>query len=147
MIQRFGEYEIDESLERVDLERVHGWLASTYWSPDVPREKVERAAKHSSIVIGAYLGDLQVGYMRVISDRATFAWICDVYVDSAHRGKGIARAMVQIALNHPEHRGLRQWLLATRDAHAVYAALGFKAISNPERWMQFRPSGESSVAP
>ena len=77
----FGEYEIDDSRERVDLDRVHSWLASTYWSPDVPRETIERAWKHSSAVIGAYHDSGQVGYMRIVSDRATFAWLCDVFVD------------------------------------------------------------------
>ena len=141
MIERFGEYEIDDSRERIDLDRVHAWLASTYWSPDVPRETVERAWRHSSAVIGAYAESGQVGYMRIVSDRATFAWLCDVYVDEAHRGRGIARAMVAFALRHPDHQGLRQFLLATRDAHEVYAPLGFKPITNPERWMQYRPAG------
>ena len=96
---------------------------------------------YSSAVIGAYAGSDQVGYMRIVSDRATFAWLCDVFVDSEHRGQGIAKAMVGFALRHPDHQGLRQFLLATRDAHTVYDALGFKPITNPERWMQFRPSG------
>ena len=142
----FGEFEIDDSRDRVDLDRVHGWLASTYWSPEVPRETVERAWKYSSAVIGAYTESGQVGYMRIVSDRATFAWLCDVFVDPAHRGRGIARAMVGFALKHPEHQGLRQFLLATRDAHAVYESAGFKPIANPERWMQYRPPG-SQPAP
>ena len=141
----FGEYEIDDSRERVDLDRVHSWLASTYWSPDVPRETIERAWKHSSAVIGAYHDSGQVGYMRIVSDRATFAWLCDVFVDSGHRGRGIARAMVSFALRHPDHQGLRQFLLATRDAHVVYESVGFKPITNPERWMQYRPPGSPSA--
>ena len=132
-------YEIAEGLERVDFERVHGWLTNTYWSPGVSREKVERAARNSSLVVSAHDGSGQTGYLRVVSDRATFAWICDVYVDESHRGRGIARSMVRYALAHQEHQGLRRWLLATADAHGVYAACGFKPIDNPERWMFLRP--------
>lgn len=145
MIQRFGEYEIDDSLERVDFERVHGWLATAYWSPDVPRARVERAARHSSLVVGAYVGDTQTGYMRVVSDRATFAWICDVWVDESHRGKGIARAMVGFALQHPEHQSLRRWVLATRDAHGVYAECGFEPLVAADRWMVHFPGERQSL--
>lgn len=129
------EFEIDDDLARIDFDRVHRWLASTYWSPNIARERVERAARHSSLVIGAYRGSEQVGYLRIVSDRTTFAYVCDVFVDEAHRGHGIARAMVQHALAHPEHQGLRRWLLATRDAQPVYRRVGFEALPNPERWM------------
>ena len=136
------EFEIVEGLERVDFARVYGWLTNTYWSPGVSREKIERAARNSSFVVSAYVDGCQAGYLRVVSDRATFAWICDVYVDEAHRGRGIARAMVRHALAHPEHQGLRRWLLATADAHGVYAECGFRPIDNPERWMFLRTSDQ-----
>jgi GNAT superfamily N-acetyltransferase len=139
MAEENGGYEVVEGIERVDFERVHAWLASTYWSPGIARERVERAASNSSLVIGAYLGLEQAGYLRVVSDRTTFAWICDVFVSEDHRGKGIARSMVQYALAHPEHQGLRRWLLATADAHGVYAECGFKPLENVERWMFLRP--------
>lgn len=143
MILPFNNYEIDDSLERIDFTRVHAWLASTYWSPNIPRERVERAAQHSSLVVGAYSGAEQAAYLRVVSDRTTFAWVCDVFVDEAHRKRGLAKAMVRFALDHPEHQGIRRWLLATRDAHDVYRAVGFEMLSNPERWMfigQMSPS-------
>ena len=138
---------LDEALERIDFERVHEWLSHTYWSPGVGREKVERAARNSSMVVGAYLNDkqgdngnnLQVGYLRVVSDKTTFAYVCDVYVDEAYRGQGIARAMLRYALHHSEYQGLRRWILATRDAHDVYRGLGFETVSTPERWMTFMP--------
>ena len=132
-------FELDDSRARLDMDRIHDWLASTYWSPGVAPERVERAVAGSSLVVGAYVGGEQVGVLRVVSDRATFAWICDVYVDEAHRGRGIARAMVRYALAHPEHQGLRRWLLATRDAHGVYEACGFKPLDNPESWLFLRP--------
>src|SRR2546430_11131638 len=112
MITRLGEYEIDDALERVDLARVRSWLETTYWSPGVSREVVERAARGSSLVIGAYLQGRQVGYARIVSDRATFAWVCDVYVDEGHRGKVLARELARFAQQHPDHQGFRPWILA-----------------------------------
>jgi GNAT superfamily N-acetyltransferase len=135
LTQRYNLYELDDSLERIDFERVHGWLTKTYWSPGISRETVERGALHSSLVVGAYHEETQVGYLRVVSDTTRFAWICDVYVGEAHRGKGLAKAMVQYALEHPDHREVRRWLLATADAHAIYQAVGFNPLPSPERWM------------
>jgi GNAT superfamily N-acetyltransferase len=135
----FRDYELDDDPARLDLATIHAWLAATYWLPGVARETVERAAQYSSLVVGAYHDGAQVGYLRVVSDRATFAWLCDVFVEEAHRGKGLARAMVRFALEHPEHQGLRRWLLATRDAHGVYSACGFQPLTEPERWMFLRP--------
>lgn len=134
-----AEYEIDDDRTRLDFGRVSGWLASTYWSPDIPREKVEQAAAGSALVIGAYQNGEQAGYCRVVGDGVTFAWVCDVFVDEAHRGRGLARAMVRFALAHPEHQGLRRWMLATLDAHGVYADLGFAPLAQPERMMVLRP--------
>jgi ribosomal protein S18 acetylase RimI-like enzyme len=137
---------VDEDRSRIDFARVHEWLSCTYWSPGVAREKVERAAQHSSLVIGAYDTEQegrQVGYVRIVSDRATFAYLCDVYVDEDYRGRGIARAMVRYALEHPEHQGLRRWMLATRDAHDVYRGLGFDSLPSPERWMTLLPESRA----
>jgi len=139
MTQRYQNYEIDEDPARIDFARVHAWLAETYWSPGIARDRVERAAAHSSLVLGAYDADgRQVGYLRVISDRATFAYVADVYVDEAHRG--LARALVRFALSHPDHQGLRRWLLATADAQGVYQEVGFKPLPHPERWMALIPA-------
>jgi ribosomal protein S18 acetylase RimI-like enzyme len=134
---------LDEALDQIDFERVHGWLSGTYWSPGISRERVERAAYNSSLVLGAYhivRGDrLQVGYLRVVSDKTTFAYVCDVYVDESYRGRGLARMMLRYILEHPEYQGLRRWILATRDAHDVYRGVGFGPLPNPERWMTFIP--------
>jgi len=143
---QLGNYEIDSDRSRIDFSRVHSWLTTSYWSPGITQEKVQRAAEGSSLVIGVYerndgenATDPQVGYMRVISDKATFAWICDVFVDEAHRGQKIATAMVSFALAHPEHQGLRRWVLATLDAHPVYAGVGFTPLPEPARWMIHLP--------
>lgn len=142
-----GEYELDDDRSRIDFVRVHSWLTTTYWSPGIALDKVQRAAEGSSLVVGVYKksdGDNepgpQVGYMRVISDKATFAWICDVFVDEAHRGHKIATAMVSFAQAHPEHQGLRRWVLATKDAHPVYAGVGFTPLPEPDRWMIYLPA-------
>ena len=132
-------YEISDDPARIDFATVHRWLASTYWSPGVSRDIVERAARHSSLVIGAYLHNQQVAYCRIVSDRTTFAWVSDVFVHPDHRGQGLARKMIRFALAHPDHQRLRRWMLATRDAHDVYAAIGFGPLDDPTHMMVHRP--------
>lgn len=122
-------------MEGVDFHLVHSWLTTSYWSPGIARVRVEAAARGSSLVVGAYDGDRQVGYCRVVSDRVTFAWLCDVWVDAPYRGQGIAKAMVRFATADANHQGLRRWLLATRDAHPIYAECGFELLPEPEKWM------------
>jgi GNAT superfamily N-acetyltransferase len=139
MNRAVGDYEIDDSFDRVDFATVHRWLAHTYWNAGVSRDYVERAARHSSLVIGAYRGSQQVGYLRIVSDRTTFAWVADVYVDPAHRGRRLAGEMVKFALAHPEHQNLRRWMLATRDAQPVYARVGFGPLDKPQSMMVHRP--------
>ena len=140
MIVRHDEYDLDDARERFQVERVYGWLATTYWSLDLTVGQLRRAVNGSSLAVGAYRGEEQVGCLRVVSDRATFAWIADVFVDEPHRGQGLARAMVRFALHHPEHQGLRRWMLATQDAHGVYEALGFVPLPDPDQMMIHRPS-------
>ena len=131
---------LSDDRSRLDMKRVQAWLSSTYWSPGASMEQVQRAADGSAMVIGAYLGSgEQVGYCRVVSDRATFAWICDVFVDESQRGRGLAKRMVKFALAHPEYQELRRWMLATRDAHGIYAECGFVPLTEPERWMTYPP--------
>ena len=134
-----ADYEIDDDPLRLDFERVHAWLTETYWSPGITRAQVERAARFSSLTVGAYRDGQQAGYLRVISDRTAFAYICDVYVDAARRKQGLAKAMVRFALAHPEHQGLRRWLLVTRDAHSVYREVGFDTLPQPENWLALFP--------
>lgn len=135
MRQQLSHFEIDDDLSRIDFDRVHAWLTTAYWSPGIEREKVERAASGSATVIGAYADGKQVGYARVVSDKCTFAWLCDVFVDESFRSRGVAKAMVRFALDQPYGAELRRWVLATRDAHTVYEACGFKVLENPDRWM------------
>jgi len=127
--------ELDDDKARLDVARVHGWLASSYWSPGIERWRVEKALANSHC-LGAYLGGAQVGYARAITDHATFAWIADVWVDEPVRGQGLGRRMVQWFLDHPDIRDLRRIALATADAHGVYAALGFHPLLRPDRYME-----------
>ena len=100
----------------------------------VPRDIVERAIGNS-IVFGIYKGGAQVGLARVVSDKATFAWICDVFVLSGHRGQGLGKWLMECAISHPDLQGLRRWMLATRDAHGLYEQYGFTQLEDPSRFM------------
>jgi GNAT superfamily N-acetyltransferase len=146
MILRHDDYEIDDSITRQDFDLVFGWLRTTYWwQYGLTREKVERGARHCALVVGAYLdGDGQVAYARVVSDTIRFAWIADVYVAPAHRDKGLARAIVRFALDHPALSDVHVWLLGTRDAHGVYAPLGFARVPDQNNFMILRREAGSS---
>jgi len=131
-----GDYQIDDDLSRVDLKRVTEWLAGSYWSPGIGREEVEKGARNSSLVIGAYDPQgVQVGYARLASDKTRFAYVMDVIVEPSHRRKGLGQAMVRFAMDHPDHQAVYIWLLATHDAHGAYAKVGFKPLEHPDRWM------------
>jgi GNAT superfamily N-acetyltransferase len=132
-------YIITDEPQRLEFAAVHAWLSGSYWSPGITRAQVEQAARHSAVVAGAYqpYGG-QVGYCRAVSDRTRFAWVADVYVHPDHRGKGVGRAMVSFLLSHPELADVETWHLGTRDAHGVYAVLGFGPLPHPDRMMQLR---------
>lgn len=126
----------DDDKAQLDVARIHGWLASSYWSPGIERDVVERAIAGSHC-LGAYAADGgQVGFARMITDRATFAWLADVWVDETMRGQGIGRRMVSWFLERPDYAALRRIGLVTKDAHGVYAALGFHAPLRPDRYME-----------
>lgn len=132
-------YEIREGDNHIDWIRVHRWLTSSYWSPGISREEVKRAGRHSALLLSAFKNGQQVAYLRVISDKTRFAYLCDIWVDSVHRRKGLAQAMVRYALGHPEFSNVA-WLLATTDAHAVYAPLGFNSLEEPQHFMRRKPT-------
>jgi GNAT superfamily N-acetyltransferase len=129
-----GDYELTTDLNRNDWPRVTAWLGSSYWSPGITLERVRKGAENSALVLSIHKGGAQVAYARVVSDRTRFAYLCDVWVDAPHRGRGLARAMVRFALEHPDFAAVN-WLLATLDAHGVYADLGFTPLADPARWM------------
>jgi GNAT superfamily N-acetyltransferase len=128
-------FEISTNPARLDLALIHEFLAGTYWSPGIPRDIVERAIG-GSLNFGAYVGAAQVGFVRVVTDRATFAYLCDVFVLEAWRGQGVSKLLMECVMAHPELQNLRRWMLATADAHGLYRQFGFGSLSKPERMME-----------
>ena len=122
-----SDVELSDDHERLDLERVHSWLTTSYWSPDVSREKVAAAARGSQVV-GAYDPSGQVAYARLVTDRATYAWLCDVWVAQEARGRGIGRLVVERCLERCRGWGVRRVMLATKDAHGLYESYGFTPL-------------------
>ncbi len=118
-------YTISTDPARLDLDVVHGWLArESYWAAGIARDVVARSIAHS-LPFGLYAPDGQVGFARVVTDRATFGYLADVFVLPAHRGRGLGVWLVETVLSHPELQGFRRWHLATRDAHGLYTRFGF----------------------
>jgi GNAT superfamily N-acetyltransferase len=125
----------DDDAGRVDLDVVHGFLRTSYWSPGIPRETVARAIANS-VVVGVYAPDgAQVAFARAATDRATFAWIADVFVLPSHQGHGLGRFVVSTLLDHPDLQGLRRTMLATADAHTLYRSYGFEDLPDPSRFL------------
>jgi GNAT superfamily N-acetyltransferase len=130
--------EITTELARIDLDRVHDWLArKSYWAGAMPRSLFDRAVR-GSLCFAAVEGNATLGFARVISDRATFAYVSDVFVDQQRRGIGIAKRLLAAIVAHPQLQDLRLWLLATADAHGLYARHGFTALAAPQRYMERR---------
>jgi len=130
--------EIATALSCIDFDRVHEWLAhKSYWAGQMPRALFDRAVR-GSLCFGAIRDGATVGFARVISDRATFAYLSDVFVDPAHRGMGISKAIMAAAVADPELQDLRLWLLATADAHGLYGRYGFTPLASAQRYMERR---------
>lgn len=131
-----GEYLITTDPERVDIAVVHGYLSrESYWAKNIPLDVVERSIDHS-LCFSIHKGDSQIGFARVTTDRATVAYLGDVFVLPEHRGQGLSKWLMECIIGHPELQGLRRWMLATADAHGLYAQSGFTPIKNPDRWME-----------
>lgn len=121
---------------RLDIDLIHGWLtAESYWVPGISRPDVECAIRHS-LNFGAYRDGKQLGFARVVTDYAGFAWVCDVFVVPAAQGLGIGKRLAAFMRAHPALQNLRRWMLATRDAHGLYAQFGFTALAQPSRYME-----------
>ena len=128
-------YEISTDSSRLDLTAIHAYLSTAYWSQGIPLEVVRRAVANS-VCVGAYASSSQVGFARVVTDKATFAYLADVYVLEAHRGRGLSRRMLSELFADKELQGLRRMLLVTRDAHGLYTSFGFTPLGNPARFME-----------
>jgi len=135
---RHGQYLISDDPARIDVDAVHAYLSRSYWAEGIPREVVVRSLEHS-LSLGIYTADgQQVGLVRVISDYATFAYLCDVYVLESHRGHGLSKAAMHLLSTHPKLQGLRRQQLVTQDAQGLYTQFGFKVVQEPERHMEKR---------
>jgi GNAT superfamily N-acetyltransferase len=119
----------------LDVDAVHAFLTTSYWAEGIPREIVERSLRNS-LCFGLYEGSRQVGLARVITDGATFAYLCDVYVLPEMRGRGLGTWLMECVMAHPDLQGLRRFSLVTRDAHELYRPFGFTEIKSPERHME-----------
>ena len=128
-------FTISEDRERLDRELIHEFLGQSYWAPGIPREIVDRSIEHS-MCFGVYEGAAQVGFARVITDRATFAYVADVFVLESHRARGLGKWLVEVIKNHPDLQNLRRWILMTRDAHELYRPFGFREMADPSRCME-----------
>lgn len=130
------DYDVTMDAGRMDVDAVWGLLRGTYWSPEIRRDIVEKGMANS-IVCGGFerATGKQVSFARVVTDRATFAWLCDVIVDEGHRGNGLSTRMVEMLLGHPDLQSLRRWCLGTRDAHGIYQRYGFVPVA-PGQWME-----------
>ena len=132
---RRGDYIISTDKSRFDLTVIHNFITNSYWAPGIPMEVVKRSIDHS-LAFGVYKGDAQIGFGRVITDYATFAYIGDVFILEEFRGQGLSKWLMEVIAAHPDLQGLRRWLLLTRDAHGLYRKTGFKEPRTPERYME-----------
>lgn len=130
-----GQFEVSTDPARIDLAVVHNFLTNSYWAKGIPVETIQQSIQNS-LCFGVYQGKQQVGFTRIISDYATFAYVADVFILEQHRGRGLSKWLLECIMAHPHLQGLRRWMLATRDAHGLYTQFGFGVLKNPERWME-----------
>ena len=135
---RQGEYTISTEDTRLDSAFVHDFLSRSYWVQNIPFETVRRSIENS-LCFGLYEAKTQIGFARVVTDSATFAYLCDVFVIENKRGRGLSKWLMETILAHPELQNLRRWLLATKDAHGLYEQFGFTALDAPSIFMQRHP--------
>ncbi len=141
-----GEYLISTDPQRLNLALIHQFLSNnSYWAQGRSLEVVTRSV-NNSLNFGLFKEDEQIGFARVVTDYATFAWLADVFVLEQHRGQGLGKWLVQVIIAHPDLQGFRRWVLATKDAHEIYRNFGFRDLKRPERWME-RPDPEMQESP
>jgi len=135
-----GEWVVSTDRARLDRDLIHRILAHSYWAEGVPRQVVERSLENS-LCFGVFEDGVQIGFARVITDYATYAYLADVFILETHRSRGAARFLMECILRHPQLQNLRRWTLVTRDAHALYAKFGFTPLEKPERFMELHNPG------
>ena len=136
-IWRKGDYLISTEPNRLNLALIHDFISKqSYWGQGRRRETVQRALSNS-LNFGIYNDDEQVGFARVVTDYCTFAWLADVFVIETHRRMGLSKWLMEVIIGHPQLINMRRWVLATKDAHGLYAQFGFQPLLQPERWMEW----------
>ncbi|MEW5799315.1 MAG: GNAT family N-acetyltransferase [Bacteroidota bacterium] len=130
-----SEYYVSTDKSKLNIDVIHSFLTTSYWAQGIPRSIVEKCIQNS-LCFGAYYGDEQVGFARVISDYTTFAYLADVFVVESHRGNGVSKMIMDEVIKHPQLQGLRRFVLVTRDAHGLYEKYGFTPLKAPDRWME-----------
>lgn len=130
-----GAYTISTQRQRLDLQVIHTFLTTSYWAEGITQEAVERSLEHS-LSFGVYDQQHQVGFARVITDYATFAYVADVFILEEHRGRGLGKWLMETVVGHPRLQGLRRWILFTRDAHGLYTRVGFTPAHTPRQLME-----------
>jgi len=140
------DYVISDDPARLDIAAIHRFLSTeTYWAEGRTVETVQRSVSNS-LPFGLYRGEEQIGFARVVTDYATFAWVADVFIIDGFRGRGLAKWLMEVILAHPRLQGFRRWVLATKDAHELYRQFGFRELHRPERWME-RPDPKMQENP
>jgi GNAT superfamily N-acetyltransferase len=139
------EIEISTDQARLDIDVIHGFLQTSYWAQGRRRMVVERAIRNS-LCFGVYVAGRQVAFARVVSDRAVFAYLMDVFVVPEYRGRGISKVLMRAVLDHPDLQNLRVFLLGTQDAHGLYEQFGFRALAQPELWMSIHDPNSDTRA-
>jgi GNAT superfamily N-acetyltransferase len=143
---RQGDYLVSTDKTRLQLELIHSFLSHrSYWAQGRSLDVVKRSIDNS-LTFGLFKGDQQIGFARVVTDYATFAWLADVFVLDQFRGRGVGKWLVKVILSHPELQGFRRWVLSTKDAHGLYREFGFHELKRPERWME-RPDPQMQESP
>ncbi len=137
---RNGQYWITTDPQKLDVDAVHAYLSRSFWAEGIPKEIVAKAIAHS-LCYGLFDGGEQIGLARVVTDRATFAYLCDVYVLEAYRGRGLGKWLIETVMAHPDLQGLRRFQLVTRDAHGLYSRHGFATPIHPDRHMEIFKHG------
>ncbi len=141
-----GEYLISTDSDRLDISTIHDFLSRrSYWAQGRSLEVVERSIANS-LSFGLFKHNRQIGFARVVTDYATFAWLADVFVLDEFRGRGLGKWLVKVILAHPDLQGFRRWVLSTKDAHGLYRDFGFRELKQPERWME-RPDPQMQESP
>lgn len=141
-----GDYTISTDPSRLNIDLIHDYISNhSYWGSGRARDVVQRSIENS-MPFGVYRGEQQVGFARIVTDYATFAWVADVFIVPEHRGRGLSKWLMEIIIAHPRLQGFRRWVLATKDAQGLYERFGFIKLHRPERWME-RPDPKMQESP